>query len=426
MGMRNKTSKWVIISLILVIMCRGAFADKTIYVDDDAAGANDGSSWTNAYKFLQDALSDANSADKPVETRVAQGIYRPDRSTSEPNGTGDRTATFQLISDVALKGGYAGLGQADPNVRDIEAYETILSGDLIGNDVDVNDPCDLQNEPTRAENSFHVVTGSGTSETSVLDAFTITGGNASGEPFSSDYGGGMYNDSGSSRITHCKFIYNSAEGYGGGLYNSLGRLTLTDCSFIENSAGTSGGGIINWIGIPFLKDCKFYKNSAGGAGGGMANIQSSTHLSNCEFRDNSAKDGGGMANATCSPFLTLNNCTFMGNSAENGGGMQNVTSIPSITNCRFIVNSATDKGGGMYNRSGRGPFVRSCIFIGNLADYGAGMWNELSRPIMDNCTFSANSAVSGTAVACGPPGDDNRSDIKLSNCILWDGGGRDL
>ena len=100
---RANISKWVAISLILVITCKGAFADRTIYVDADAAGANDGTSWADAFTFLQDALADANSADKPVEIRVAQGTYRPNRTASEPNGTGDRTGTFQLINGVALK-----------------------------------------------------------------------------------------------------------------------------------------------------------------------------------------------------------------------------------------------------------------------------------------------------------------------------------
>jgi predicted outer membrane repeat protein len=420
MRTRESTLRWAVISLILVITCGGTFADKTIYVDDDAAGANDGSSWTDAYKFLQDALADAISADKPVEIRVAQGIYRPDRIASEPNGTGDRTATFQLISSVALKGGYAGLGQADPNVRDIEAYETILSGDLAGNDVDVNDPCDLQNEPTRAENSNNVVTGSGKGETYVLDAFTIAGGNA--EMGNNDYGGGMYNEYGCARITDCRFISNSAEKFGGGIANTLGSLTLTNCTFIGNSADISGGGIRNW-GVISLKDCMFHKNSAVSSGGGMLNVQSSLFLNNCTFRENSAKHGGGMDNYMCSPFLELTNCTFIDNSAAYGGGMENAACVPSITKCIFIGNSASDKGGGMHNQSGRGPFVTNCIFIGNLADYGAGIWYSYSGyRILANCTFLVNSAAGGNALGCGPPGHRYRSNVKLTNCILWDGG----
>ena len=46
-------------------------AGKIIYVDEIAAGANDGSSWDDAYNFPQDALADANEADKPVEIRLA-------------------------------------------------------------------------------------------------------------------------------------------------------------------------------------------------------------------------------------------------------------------------------------------------------------------------------------------------------------------
>jgi len=37
-----------------------------------------------------------------------------------------------LINGVALKGGFAGVGVIDPDVRDIDLYETILSGDLLG------------------------------------------------------------------------------------------------------------------------------------------------------------------------------------------------------------------------------------------------------------------------------------------------------
>ena len=57
------------------------------YVNLSAAGADDGTSWADAYDDLHDALDAAGSGD---EIWVATGAYEPDR------GTGDRTATFQL------------------------------------------------------------------------------------------------------------------------------------------------------------------------------------------------------------------------------------------------------------------------------------------------------------------------------------------
>ena len=57
----------ICLPLIAAFLLAGSIADaKIIYVDDAAAGANDGSSWENAFNFLQDALADANSADKQV------------------------------------------------------------------------------------------------------------------------------------------------------------------------------------------------------------------------------------------------------------------------------------------------------------------------------------------------------------------------
>lgn len=265
MPRRTNLKNWVVILVFLLAMVSMA-AGRVIYVDAGATGANNGSSWTDAYRYLQDALAATQWGD---EIRAAQGIYKPDQGVGVTPS--DRTATFQLNNGVTIKGGYAGFGEPDPNARDTDEYETILSGDLNGNDADVNDPHDLLTEPARGENSYHVVTGSRTDETTVLDGFTITGGNADGSsPY--NYGGGMYSrGSGSSpTVSNCTFRRNSANSEGGGMYNYASTPAVVNSTFSGNSAGV-GGGIHNGDSShATLLNCTFSGNSAG-VGGGMRN-----------------------------------------------------------------------------------------------------------------------------------------------------------
>jgi len=323
-----------------------------IYADNDSTGANDGSSWADAYNCLQDALTAASSGD---EIRVAQGIYKSDQGTGFTSG--DREATFQLISGATLKGGYAGFGELDPNVRDIEAYETILSGDLNGDDVDVNGPADLLDEPTRGENSYHVVTGSGTDETAVLDGLTIMGGNANGHYYEPNgIGAGMYNDNASPTITNCTFSRNSTPYHAGGMFNNYSSPMITNCTFSENCAHWDGSCIYNVRSSPMVIDCTFISN----IGEAMYNINNS------------------------SPIVT--NCTFSDN---NGGGMYNVKeSSPAVTNCIFTDNW----GSGMLNDNSSNPTVANCTFTGNSSSSGGGVQNYTSSPTLINCTFRGNLA----------------------------------
>ncbi|MHC4323837.1 MAG: right-handed parallel beta-helix repeat-containing protein [Planctomycetota bacterium] len=362
--------------LITLALCPFTYG-KVIYVDDDAAGTNDGSSWEKAYVYLQDALTDANSAEKPVEIQVAQGVYTPDMGVNQIPS--DREATFHLINGVSLKGGYAGLNEPDPNTRDIELYETILSGDLNGNDVEVADPSNLPNELTRRDNSCHVTTGSGTDMTAVLDGFTITGGNADG----SDQ------------------LYE-----GGGMYNSSGNPTLTDCTLRDNSA-LRGGGMSNWENSnPTLANCKFYRNWANYGAAIQNNFTSSPMLTNCSFIENSAETGGGMYNGSSSnPELV--DCTFSRNFAEIGGGMRNSSfSSPTLTNCTFNDNSTHLWGGGMMNWDCNAITLTDCTFSRNS---GRGLYNKNSSLVLKNCIFSENPA--------GGMFNEN-SNLTLTNCVF--------
>ena len=371
---------------------------KIIYVDEIAAGANDGSSWDDAYNFLQDALSDANEAEKPVEIRLAQGSYSPDEDILNPEGTAERKATFQLINGVSLKGGYAGLGTADPNARDSELFETALVGDI-------------RQTGFGGGNSYHVVTGSGTDETAVLDGLIIAGGNADGprlgqEPdydYQFRYGGGLYNDAGSPTVIDCVFTDNSAYMGGGAMCNTNGSSpALTNCIFDWNSA-VDGCGIYNSNSNPILTGCVFSMNIAQNNGGGMYNEQSSPTLTDCVFIDNSGSYGGGIYNSQSSPTLT--DCMFIANttltirSFDNtlsaGGAMYNDRSSPVLNNCIFSENSAyaslINFGGAMHNNDNSNPVLTDCSFEANWAEnYGGGIYNSESSPTLTDCIFNGN------------------------------------
>ncbi len=420
----NRTTCLMMLVLLLASLCTAA-AGKIIYVDDDAAGANNGSSWDNAYIYLQDALADANSAEKPAEIRVAQGIYRPDQGAIQT--LGDREATFRLISGVVLKGGYAGLGATDPNARDVEQYETILSGDLNGDDVQVDDveidvPWDLLDEPTRAENSYNVVTGSGTDDSAVLDGFTITAGNTnpiSGrlspptEPDDNRWrftsGAGMFNIFGNPIVANCTFTMNSAV-LGGGMFNYDCSLILTNCSFSENYSH-EGGGMYNVKCSLILTNCTFSENWAEYGGGILNDWPSTLKLTDCTFIRNLADlSGGGMDGGAA----TLTNCAFIANEARGGGGIWSGLSI--LTNCTFIANKARDWGGGMWSGT---DTISNCTFSGNSAGISGGaIFIFCSDLILANCTLTGNSAPKGNALASDEFHGDS-SNVEIMNCIFW-------
>jgi len=363
-----------------------------IYVDDDAtAGANNGLNWDDAFIYLQDALDFAEGSGGQVSgIWVAEGIYKPDQGAAVVSG--DRSATFQLLNGVAVIGGYAGLGEPDPNARDVVLYETVLSGDLNGDD----GPSFVN----YGENSYHVVKGSGTNATAILGGFTITSGSANGSvAFSDDSGGGMYSLVGSPILIDNTFGDNLAV-RGGGMFNYSSNPILINCTFSSNFAALYGGGMTNYFGsTPILVNSTFSGNFAAYYGGGMYNqTVSSPVLVNSTFNGNFAGEfGGGMSNFHYSN-PTLISTTFSGNIAKYGGGMANyINSTPTLINSTFSGNFAIYFGGGMHNQTESSPVLVNCIFNGNFANnFGGGMSNfQNSSPTLMNSTFSGNSAKYG-------------------------------
>jgi len=178
----------------------------------------------------------------------------------------------------------------------------------------------------------------------ILEGFTITGGNANGPAWPNNCGGGMYNE------RSCPVII--------------------DCNFTGNNA-YDGGGICNdWYADAQITKCIFHGNTASHNGGGMCNINtSSPTVTNCSFIDNTSNShGGGMYNRVSSPKLT--NCIFGHNTANgHGGGMINsVSSSSTVTNCTFSGNTAGLNGDGMFNNDNSNPIVTNCIFWGDTPE----------------------------------------------------------
>ena len=367
-------------NLLLIALCLPAALACTasatiIYVDDDAPPGGDGRSWATACTYLQDALADANTAEKPVDIYVAQGLYSPDRNSAHPQGTGDRTATFRLIDDVAVRGGYAGGNAPDPNARDIVLYETVLSGDLAGDDVSVPDPCDLLTEPTRAENSYAVATAGPCSRSAVLEGIVVCSGNAIGPERHQVHqtGAGLllsqYGADCCPSIRDCTFRGHCAH-RGGAAYVIGARPELVNCKFLHNAAVQGGVIEISEWRVPWSSACNFV-------------------IRRCRFVGNYAADAGGAVHMGAGLRFAIDGSTFARNSARTGGAMH-ISVGANITNCLFTENSATESGGALYCDG----------YKLNIA----------------SCTFSGNTAPAGLALTCFTPV------TTIANTIFWNGG----
>jgi predicted outer membrane repeat protein len=407
------------LNLLAMVICIFAYSvskGAVIYVDAKVDAPHDGQTWQTAFHHLNDALAIAGSGD---EIRVAKGIYRPDETSGTPEGTGDRSAAFNLIDGITVYGAYAGFGAADPNERNRSEYETVLSGDLGDNDTKLENASQLLNDPNRSENSYHVITILNGTQATAVDGFTISGGAANGiEPDFS--GGGILILSANPVISNCRFEYNAAVN-GGAVYNgTAANPTLTNCTFLRNYAQSVGGAVRNTTSSsPLLTNCVFIENKAAGFGGAIANNDNcNPAILQCTFSYNWANQAGAINNYdSCNPQITqsvfrynasdntggairnenhsdpeLINCGFYTNTAARGAGLYNDQSNPAMVNCVASGNIAIEYGGVLYNRESINPGITNCTFVGNTAGiHGALLYNVLSSPTLQNCILWENS-----------------------------------
>ena len=136
-----------------------------------------GTSWSDAFKTIDDALSVATDGD---QIWVAEGTYYP----SVPRDPFDaRTVTFLIREAIGIYGGFDGT-EIFLEDRQLSLHHTILSGDLYGDD-DSGD--------NMSENAYHVMSVDNIATGSLtIDGFWINGGNANTAV--EQYGGGIFVD----------------------------------------------------------------------------------------------------------------------------------------------------------------------------------------------------------------------------------------
>jgi predicted outer membrane repeat protein len=367
--------------LFLMTLLVHATAGATIFVKWDAGGADNGSSWTDAYTDLQDALTTAVSGDT---IWVAGGTYTPTDTT-------DRYASFDLVDSTYVYGGFAGT-ETSLQQRDISSNETILSGEI--------------GAPGIADNSYNVVVAGGNAA-GVLDGFTITLGNAL------IWGGGIYN--GGSDVTYANLLIkeNHSGSQGAGMDNR-GQPTLRNVTFLNNTASSSGGGMRNYLaGNPVLIECTFDGNSAGGNGGAIGHNAVGLQLLDCHFSSNSATGDGG---AICSYIsdLQVSDCTFEDNHSigGSGGGVYVAGDSAFIEYATFEGNIAGVEGGGIYTSAALE--IYNAVFEANQAGIGGGVGIISGSCILANAVFYNNSASHGGGI------DANNTPVTITNATFHD------
>ena len=253
-----------------------------LYVRPGGSGNGSGTDWSNALAHLQDALSRA-SCGGVQEIWVAGGTYHPDRGGAQVPG--DRAASFTLLPDVALYGGFAGT-ETDLSQRNLGATPTTLSGAI--------------NDVISGDNSFQVIRnvhGSGIPlpNTAILDGFTISDGHANSLFDQYRHGGGMWLQNANPTIRNCVFSNNQADIHGGAIHvQNATTVTFTNCTFSGNRTRYgSGGAALFQASTSTLINCVISGNLGGFAGGGLFISGAHQTLVNCTITGNRTVEHGG-------------------------------------------------------------------------------------------------------------------------------------
>ena len=322
-----------------ILSGRDFVVDSVLFVDCDATGNGNGTSWENAYTDLQAALLAAGAG---TEIWVAEGTYKPTAGT-------DRTATFSLPDGVVIYGGFSGVETARDQ-RNWVQHMTRISGDIgvIG---------------TATDNVKQLITAAGAGRVDgfvISDAYRENGSGSLVEGVNiqrKNYGSGVRD----LVFEHC-LVRDNACYY----YMVEGGMSFRNCIFYNNRSLYLSSGKPYY---EMARDCEFQLCTFVGN-----TFQSPTYsngsIENCYLQGNSWT-------ASTMSYSTVRNCIFDASLTVQNG-----------TNVRSLDESWT-----------AGPYTAPVLPPANSAakNYGAApSWASAST-----FDFLGNPRVVGSAVDCG-------------------------
>ena len=262
--LRDWTSR---ILWLLLFMSSGAgcaLAQAIRYVKQNGTG--DGSTWEQASGSFQ-AMVDASAPGDHVW--VTAGTYQPAAGQS-----------FSMKEGVRIYGGFTGNETAFIQ-RSVspDTYRSILLG-----------------------NGTRVISNQGLTGASVIDGFTIKGGEGAA-------GAGMYNEHSSPVIANCIFTENrtSFAQNGGGILNTNSSPVIYNSVFFNNYGYRGGGISCNDNSLPVLYNCLIVNNVGFMGAGIYTYARTSPEFINCTVYNNISSGGMGGIYISESVRLTFKN-----------------------------------------------------------------------------------------------------------------------
>jgi len=334
--------------------------DAQVFVDGSATGLNDGSSWANAYTDLNSAIagSSANS-----ELWIAAGVYKP--------GTAP-TDRFLLLNDIRLYGGFNGT-ETMLSQRDFETNLTILSGDILGDDI----AGDFSMNKT--DNSRHILwCHTSITNSTIIDGLIFEGGNTlDGSGTGDDRRGGAILTYGAPIVQNCLFRQNYGF-FGASVYprNATANETkVLNCTF-EDNYGENGTAVMIAFAEVLIEDC-IVQNNTTTEGGAITIVSGPVTIRRSEFPNNT---GG-----------------FYGGASIYAYDLNSASTKLIIEDCNFDSNHSPDFGGAVSIQDNIQAFLKRCEFTNNTSDYaGAAITFAFnSNSTLENCIFKNNVAPSG-------------------------------